>query len=154
MIKVYTDKALGGKKLITFNDAHFEQNINPSYLDETCRKLMKSIDGAEILDEKTWQIETKLGLGNILDLSTGLKTLINIYNLRKTGERGVVDAREVGENLVPTMLKILNGGKISIYIGDLSVMGTRNLDFDFLLNDKYEVKGTKNLRFKLAELRG
>ena len=153
MIRIYTDKKLCPQPLITLNDKYFNTHVNSAYLDENCKKMMIDIDSAEILDETEWRIKTRFGMGDIRNLSTGLKTLINTYNLRKQRNTGTIDVREVGENLIPQLLMIISASKICLYTNHYNFVGLVDEMYQFIVDDVHEVTGTVNLSLKLEELR-
>lgn len=140
--------------MISLNDKEFNKNISSEYLDVYCRQLMKAVDDAEILDETLWTIKTKLGTGEIRNLSTGVKTLINIHNMKKHRKSGTVDIREVGENLIPHLLNLVDDTEISIYTGKYNFVGLVEADYTFIIDNVYTEQGTIQLSLKLEELRG
>jgi len=154
MINVYTYKNLCPQPMISLNDKEFNKNISSEYLDVYCRQLMKAVDDAEILDETLWTIKTKLGTGEIRNLSTGVKTLINIHNMKKHRKSGTVDIREVGENLIPHLLNLVDDTEISIYTGKYNFVGLVEADYTFIIDNVYTEQGTIQLSLKLEELRG
>ena len=115
---------------------------------------MLSVDGAEIINEQTWLITTRFGTGDIKNLSTGLKALINIYNLKKCGGTGTVDIREVGENLVPQLLLVTDNSGICLYTGNYNFVGLVDENYEFTVDDVHQVIGTVALSLKLEEIRG
>jgi len=153
MIRIYTEKKLCPHPLITLNDKYFNTHVNSAYLDEYCRKMMLDIDDAEILDEAEWRIKTRFGIGDIRNLSTGVKTLINTYNLKKQRNTGTIDVREVGENLIPQLLVLINTSEICLFTGNYNFVGLVDETYQFIVNDVHEVTGTVNLSLKLEELR-
>jgi hypothetical protein len=154
LIIIYTKKILCQKPIITLNDKHFNTNVSSEYLDTNSRDLMLSVDGAEIINEEQWLITTRLGTGDIRNLSTGLKTLINIYNLKKCGGTGTVDIREVGENLVPQLLLVADDSGICLYTGNYNFIGLVDEGYEFTVDDVHQVIGTVALSLKLEEIRG
>ena len=154
LIKVYTDKSLCPKPFITLNDKHFNTNVSTGYLDKVCRDLMAKVDGIEIIDEDKWLVTTRLGTGDIRNVSTGLKTIINVYNMKKQKESGTVDIREVGENLVPQLLFVANDSGIALYTGNHNFVGLIDEQCQFLVDDVYEVNGTVALSLELEKIRG
>lgn len=153
MIRVYTEKSLCPKPIITFNDKHFNTNVSSEFLDAECRELMKKIDDAEIIDEEKWLIKTRFGTGDIRNLSTGLKTIVNAHNMKKQRQSGTIDVREIGENLVSLFLQVVSGSDISLYTGNHNFIGIVDENYTFILNDTHEVVGTAGLCSNLEELR-
>ena len=82
-----------------------------------------------------------------------MKTLINTYNLRKHRKSGTVDVRDIGENLVPRLLRIVDGTEICLFTGRYNFIGLTEAWHSFIVDDKYELSGTAALSLKLAELR-
>ena len=153
MIKIYTDKSLCPKPMITFNDKHFNTSVSSEFLDADCRELMKKFDDAEIIDEEKWLIKTRFGTGDIRNLSTGVKTLINAHNMKKERQPGTIDVREIGENLVSPFLQLVNGSEIGLYTGKYNFVGILDENYAFILNDTQEIIGTSELSLKLEKLR-
>jgi len=115
---------------------------------------MAKVDGIEIIDEDKWLVTTRLGTGDIRNVSTGLKTIINVYNMKKQKESGTVDIREVGENLVPQLLFVANDSGIALYTGNHNFVGLIDEQCQFLVDDVYEVNGTVALSLELEKIRG
>lgn len=154
MIRVYTDINLCPKPIIHSNDKYFDTNVSKEYLDDKCRKLMESIDGAKIENESTWLISTRLGTASVTSLSSGLKTLINIYNLRKNGTKCTVDVRELGENLVPHLLKAVDNSIISLYAGRYNFVGLVESSGKFIVNNSIHLNNTEELAICIEKLGG
>ena len=75
MIKIYTNKK-NSENYVIFNDSFFNLNTSNETMSDKEAAIIYQIDNAKLLSEK--RIETKFGIGNIRNLSTGCKTVLNI----------------------------------------------------------------------------
>lgn len=75
MIKVHTNKK-DSENYVIFNDLFFNLNTSNESMSDKEASIIYQIDNAKLLSDK--RIETKFGIGNIRNLSTGCKTLLNI----------------------------------------------------------------------------
>lgn len=106
MIKIYTSQL---KKINTINDNdnYFFQNISPQGIDELAKKVMKFIDGAELIDSSTGKIQTSRGIGSIENLSTGCKTVLNyIYAREYDKEIEAINISYCGYNALDVLFDI------------------------------------------------
>ena len=155
MIRLYTSltDVKNGKGTLINNDSYFNNKITASELDEQCEKWLLKIDEAVIIDRKLGSVKTPYGLTNIESLSTGLKTLINVYMCIKRGIKYNVCITECGVNVLNELFKIANNTGMELLITSIEV-GDLEEDFEYLINGKIRVKGTEELEEKLIRLVG
>ena len=109
MLKLYTNKSkFGIDKVLYGNDGIFSDyiksvdfNADEKYLE---RDFMLKYDGAVILGNNAMfgpLMQTKYGVTHITNLSTGLKTLLNLMNFKEIElPYQAVDVTECGENIL------------------------------------------------------
>ena len=81
MIRVYTDERLISEEIIRVNDSYFDANISPDMITVKGREYIRKIDNAEIINDVLGTIETPYGCASLFDLSTGVKTLLNLLHV-------------------------------------------------------------------------
>ena len=150
MIDIYTNK-INSKDWILQNDLYFNLNTGNEEMSQKEIDLIWQIDEAKLTPDK--HIETKYGLGNIRNLSSGCKTLINIV---KHPDK-VVNVEECGPNVLriiftmenikiymsrPTLLDIPDNAKIRFNNSDI-VIGGR--DYNAWWSKEYERRETDDL---------
>jgi len=107
------------KNVILFNDAFFNTEISARILDSADRYYMKEIDGAIILDDEMDTIQTRLGTTSLNNLSTGLKTLLNIRFLLKHPEQYKnysVSITECGSNAINYVLDVADNQPVVLIL--------------------------------------
>jgi len=104
MLKLYTDRApFKNSEVIYDNDAVFEVYTSRLQLDEVDRELMMKYDGAKIIGENERlgiPVQTRYGVTHINNLSTGLKTLLNLRHMHTLLQYKAIDITEAGENVL------------------------------------------------------
>lgn len=145
MIKLYTntDKIRNYKNLIISNDIAFNMPNIIDYIDELCLDYMKVIDGISSFDKNTGVIVTPYGSTTILNISTGLKTLLNMY-IHKNKENLAVNVTECGNNVMPYIFRLANDYNIAIVLGHLDI--PYKIEYDVIINDSACVKAGEPLR--------
>ena len=93
MINIYTQKK-NTKDWILQNDLYFNLNTSNEDLSQNEIDLIWQVDEARVTRDK--RIETKYGLGTILNLSSGCKTILNIVK----NPHKVVSVEECGPNVL------------------------------------------------------
>lgn len=84
------------------NDWYFNIYTANENFDEKEKMLIKEIDNAVLTSD--YRIETEFGLGNIRDLSSGCKTLLNIIK----NPNKIVCADECGKNVLDKIFAMDN----------------------------------------------
>lgn len=98
-VYLYTKKEYRKKCLIDSNDSWFNRTLQDTKFLISCQNLIYTIDKAKIINFKLRKIETPLGICSIDDLSTGLKTILNILFLlkQKSTDIVLVNVNECGD---------------------------------------------------------
>ena len=144
MIYLYTDYENLVEKSVT-NQRDFFGAMTMSYgFDEIDLKYMKEIDGAVIIDDKTFKIETPFGIGALTDISTGLMTLLNIRYINKVKSNLLVNTISCGDNIFPYIVKESKNNDIRLLYPLDSVICKDKADI--IVNDKYRVESFSELR--------
>ena len=110
MLFLYTDYSKFDESQVMFNnDAVFNAHTKKMNFDNEDYRLMQKYDGAQIKgdhDAFGKLIQTKYGATHIGNLSTGLKTLLNLRHIKNLAQRYIaVDITEAGENILPDIFK-------------------------------------------------
>lgn len=100
MITIYTNMQQSDDRFVLNNDAYFNIITSTLPLDEADRKLIKRIDNAIVIDNV--KIQSNYGIGNITDLSTGCKTVLNI----KKNPDKIFCIDECGPNALTEIFKL------------------------------------------------
>lgn len=121
-------------------EAFFDSNISIEMLDGECQKFMGKIDKSRIVDYRTRRIETPYGLTEYTNMSTGLKTLIIVYLMKKgTLNKVPISVDECGTNVLKEIFKLVDNEGISlilqraVYIADdidVNLNGTTKCSLD------------------------
>jgi hypothetical protein len=82
------------------------------------QELLKEIDGAEIINIEKLKIETPHGVTDLRDISTGLKTLLNILYMaeKRIDEQFCVNLDECGDEVISLIFNEYKGDNINFYI--------------------------------------
>jgi len=104
MLKLYTDRAsFKNNEILYDNDAVFEVHTSRLQLDEADKELMMKYDDAQIIGENERlgiPVQTRYGVTHINNLSTGLKTLLNLRHMKTLPQYKAIDITEAGENVL------------------------------------------------------
>ena len=79
MITIYKKKAIKNMELVALNDVYFNKYTS-DMLDEKAADIIKKIDCSEMLDKYTIRSRFNGNVLNIDKLSTGCKTVLNIFD--------------------------------------------------------------------------
>lgn len=132
MIRIYCDK----RECIQPLDAYFNTRVSLKDFDDTCKKYMMEIDGAEILDMEAECVKTPHGICGKEHLSTGLKTVVVVYLLIKKGENAIVSIDECGENAMSIIFELADKQKEQTVALELHHdCICEDKEYKFLLND-------------------
>ena len=131
----YISKFEADRRCILSNEAFFSRTEKDIALLKSCEYYIHAIDEAKILDYNTMKMETPFGITDVSEMSTGLKTLLNIlYLMRKyKNEQYLVDVDECGDNALKYIYPLVRGSNISLYISHL--MAYLPDDFVYVVND-------------------
>ena len=104
MLKLYTDRtSFKNSEVLYDNDAVFEVHTSRLQLCEVDKELMMKYDGAKIIGENErlgTPVETRYGVTHINNLSTSLKTLLNLRHMQAMPQYTVVDITLAGGNVL------------------------------------------------------
>ena len=155
MIYIYTDEKYikNGKKTLISNDTYFNSVIEASWIDKKCEDWILKIDRAVMIDKQIGNIQTPYGITSLESISTGLKTLINIYKLIADGIQYNACATECGANVLEELFELVDGTDMRILFKGIEVTGLKR-EFDYMINDKIKVTGTERLADQLLSLMG
>jgi len=116
MLKLYTNRTYFKDTEVLFdNDAVFEVHTSRFPLDEADKEFMLKYDGAKIIGENERlgiPVETHYGITHINNLSTSLKTLLNLRHMQVMPQYKVVDITSAGGNVLIDIFE--NAIKLSI----------------------------------------
>ena len=104
MLKLYTDDTkFDIDKILYGNDAVFDAHTCWMSFDKSDQDLMQKYDRASIIDDNKKygaSIQTPYGIASVTELSTGLKTLLNLRYMKKMSQYVAIDITEAGENVL------------------------------------------------------
>ena len=132
-LNIYIDKKDIPKKakIIKFNDAQFDYDLDKIIVDKNIEDIMFSIDGSRYIPDGNGSMRTRYGdLLKLSYLSTGCKTAINVYN----HPNEIVDCSECGNNAFEYILSLKNGNVFGY--GVAAVNGDKNIDVNVIYNGK------------------
>ena len=137
VIHIYTKKTSLTSQLIEDNEALFQYRILDEGFSFTELELqaMREVDGITSINGS--HIETKFGACNLSQISTGLKTILNIIYILQNNLRCSVSLNETGPKALQFIFKNIDTSKIQLY---LTHDETGNLDrYIFNLNNGEKV---------------
>ena len=144
MVKLYTDRSLvDTKRLIKSNNKFFSLHIRPWGIEEELKQYIKKIilseDKSEVIENTPPKIRTRHGFTVDIDmLSTGLKTLLNIYYISQNMSKFQgysVDITECGRNYLLYIFKLANKHDINLILRHLGIPEFDGLEIR--VNDQY-----------------
>lgn len=100
------------------NDNYFLQVIEDHEFIRNCAEYLMEIDEAKVVDYNLLKIETPFGICSIRELSTGLKTVMNVLYLKEkpVNQFYLVNIDECGENILPYLFDLVNNTNIALYL--------------------------------------
>lgn len=156
MIQLYSDKEYltdKGIKVVKNNDVEFDIHVAPKDLDAEDRRLMKEVEGIEILDDNTGLCRGRYGVLDLENISTGLKTLLNIrYYLKKGHTDITVDVTNAGQNVLQFIFDSIDNTNLKVILRHCNILNLPN--HDILLNDSETYHTTKDLYIRLSQMYG
>lgn len=154
MINIYSDssKIKGDYRIVDDNSATFDINVAPNDLDETDIQLLKEIEGiSKVYPDGV--CKGKYGVCNIDNISTGMKTLLNVRHILKSGRKDTaVDITEAGQNVMEHILNTVDNTGLKVVLGHTDVEDCT--DHEYLLDEKYRLKNNDELFYKLINTVG
>ena len=121
MLKLYTDRSsFKNSEILYNNDAVFEVHTSRLQLCEVDKEFMAKYDGAEIIGENERlgiPVQTRYGVTHINNLSTGLKTLLNLRHMKTLPQYKAIDITEAGENVLLDIFEQAAESGIPVILG-------------------------------------
>ena len=121
MLKLYTDRtSFKNTEVLYDNDAVFEVHTSRLQLDEVDKEFMMKYDEAKIIGENERlgiPVQTRYGVTHINNLSTGLKTLLNLRHMGTLPQYKAIDITEAGENVLLDIFEQAIALGISVILG-------------------------------------
>lgn len=131
MIKLYSDFKFAPDDIewIRFNDAFFNSKITASKLTDKDLSMMYEIEGLTLLSKEDNLFKSKTGIIPITNISTSLKTLLNIRWLKSQSnlsKKYGVDITECGSNVLDYVFDEITDGSIPVILRHWDVLGLKN----------------------------
>jgi hypothetical protein len=151
MVKIYTSHELVNKDVILLNDAFFFKNFTAKMIGEKGKNYMKLVDGAEIIDYCSGAIKTHFGVGNLDDLSTGVKTILNVLYIIDRKLDFAVDVTECGANALECIFMEIDESEwvVPLVLRHTGLSGCSNRNF--LINNVYSAETIVDLKHFVRE---
>ena len=148
MIKLYSDFKFAPNDIewIRFNDAFFNSKITASKLTDKDLSMMYEIEGLTLLSKEDNLFKSKTGIIPITNISTSLKTLLNIRWLKRQSNLTVkygVDITECGSNVLDYVFDEITDGSIPVVLWHWDVLGLKNRYIE--INGTVRVKSMNKL---------
>ncbi|MBQ8627385.1 MAG: hypothetical protein IJ419_14675 [Agathobacter sp.] len=148
MIKLYSDFKFAPNDIewIRFNDAFFNSKITASKLTDKDLSMMYEIEGLTLLSKEDNLFKSKTGIIPITNISTSLKTLLNIRWLKRQSNLTVkygVDITECGSNVLDYVFDEITDGSIPVVLRHWDVLGLKNRYIE--INGTVRVKSMNKL---------
>lgn len=125
MLKLYTDKkSFKSTEILSDNDAVFEVYTSRSQIDAVDKEYMMKYDGARIIGENErfgLPIQTRYGITHISNLSTSLKTLLNLRHMQEMPQYKAIDVTSAGENVLIDIFKSAMELNVPIILGHTDI---------------------------------
>lgn len=133
MVTIVTSKRVKPLNVDIFeNDGEFISTLKDSDFLRDNAQLLWKYDRAKITDYSTMMMQTPYGSTFVDNLSTGLKTLLNIkywlYVKKKTSF--VVNITECGENVLEDIFKVVDNTGVVLYCEASYNKGPRGFKFN------------------------
>lgn len=125
---------------IKSNDIYFDRytRVAESVFFKKYADIIYRIDKAKVIDYRLHSIQTPYGITDISNLSTGLKTILNIlYMIDTYGDRCdmMISISECGGNVYSYLFNIVSSTGIRLWVGSIS--RAKNVDkYIFNINGK------------------
>ena len=131
-------------KWVVSNDILFNSSISINDLTEKDFQLMDKIEGVKLYDKKTGALQSKTGIISLTQISTGLKTLLNIRHIKRKNIKDVgVNITEAGSNVLDYIFEEVSDGSIPVLLKHWDVLSCKDRYVE--INGKDRVKTMKKL---------
>ena len=125
MLKLYTDRtSFKNSEILYDNDAVFEVHTSRLQLCEVDKELMMKYDGARIIGENErfgLPIQTRYGITHISNLSTSLKTLLNLRHMKAMPQYKAIDITTAGGNVLMDIFENAIRLNIPVILGHTNI---------------------------------
>lgn len=115
VINIVTPKYYKKMPDIWDNSLEFIKTMQDINFMKENESLIYCIDESEIVNYTTMEIKTAYGVTSILNLSTGLKVLLNILHLKKYSTNFCINISECGENILPFIFETVCNTSITLF---------------------------------------
>ena len=136
MINIITKQELLANKNVINPEAYFDANISIGILDERDKHFLQLIDSAKVISPIA--IETKYGVTELENISTGCKTILIFNHLMKQGVIADLSINECGNNVIKEIFSLSeeeNNSSIRFYVRNASsLMGQELKKFKYCAN--------------------
>ena len=148
MIKLYTDSKFAPDDIdwIRYNDIFFNSKISAGKLTDKDLSLMNEIEGLILVSKEDSLFKSRTGIILITNISTSLKTLLNIRWLKRQAnltKKYGVDITECGPNVLNYVFDEITDGSIPVVLSHWDVLGLKNRYIE--VNDTVRVKSMHKL---------
>lgn len=117
-VNIFTSQKYFGKYTIWSNDNWFNKLLFEEDFLRRHSEIIMDIDAAKIVDYNMQTIITPFGTTSLNNLSTGLKTVLNICFIKeKWPERNyIVNINECGNNALEYVFELVSNSNIGVYL--------------------------------------
>lgn len=125
---------------IVSNDAFFNAHARHYSYDVAARQVMERIDGVTAVDDEF--VRTRRGAASVYDLSTGLKTFLNLHHLLQTQQEQsyYVSLDECGDNVKREILQLVAHTDAKMFMSGIDLPP---FDYPMRINGEI-IQGYKN----------
>lgn len=148
MIRLYTDLKFAPDNIdwIRYNDIFFNSKISAGKLTDKDLSLMNEIEGLILVSKKDSLFKSRTGIILITNISTSLKTLLNIRWLKR--QKNIkkvigVDITECGSNVLDYVFEEVSDGSIPVLLKHWDVLELKDRYIE--VNGKTRVKSMNKL---------
>ena len=125
MLKLYTDRSsFKNSEILYDNDAVFEVHTSRMQLNEIDKEFMMKYDGVKIVGENErlgLPIQTRYGITHISNLSTSLKTLLNLRHMQAMPQYKAIDVTSAGRNVLVDIFECAMELNVPIIFGHTDI---------------------------------
>lgn len=148
MIRLYTDFKFAPDNIdwIRYNDIFFNSKISAGKLTDKDLSLMNEIEGLILVSKEDSLFKSRTGIILITNISTSLKTLLNIRWLKrqKNIQKTIgVDITECGSNVLDYVFEEVSDGSIPVLLKHWDVLELKDRYIE--VNGKTRVKSMNKL---------
>ena len=144
MLNVYIGD-IKSDNLVRFNDAWFDRHLKGLQVDDNIKYFMKKIDESIYIKEhKMYSRFDKELCISMKQLSTGCKTLINVYRFKDK----IFDVIECGDNVIEEIFRLQQG---NIYISAFYIIPEFNGTVNVYTNNGVKMMNKEQLSDSVYE---